>query len=236
MKIWRWKHPPYIFGVCFFVCNGEEDLMTVSGQSGPASLLPYTGQYWPRGSPFPSSLPFRMAHDSLAYRKVSWRWLPKMLDDLNKAKRMMTSLQHLQRYSNEGEWFLDLIVTGDETWLLHVRFEVFTAVTMKNAAFWDVTPCGSCKNRRLGVFPRSVHRLLVTAYVVPSSPILFTLMKEALSSSETSVLTRATRCNIPEDAILYLLPSWNIIYPALYRGHNQVRLVELSWEIWCPYD
>jgi hypothetical protein len=34
--------------------------------------------------------------------------------------------------------------------LLHVRFEVFTAVTMKNGVFWDVTPCGSCKNRRFG--------------------------------------------------------------------------------------
>jgi hypothetical protein len=65
---------------------------------------------------------------------------------------------------------------------------------MKSAALWDVMPCGSSKSGHLGGTYRHNQS--------DSSPILVTLTMGAARSFETSVLTRATRRNIPEDGIL----------------------------------
>jgi hypothetical protein len=48
-----------------------------------------------------------------------------------------------------------------------------------------------------------MRQSLVTANIVPRSLILVTLVMEAIHSSETSVLTRATWRNIPDNGILH---------------------------------
>jgi hypothetical protein len=52
------------------------------------------------------------------------------------------------------------------------------------------------------MFLRNALQLLVTAKI-PSSLILSSLIMQAIRSSETSVLTRTTQRNSPEDGILH---------------------------------
>jgi hypothetical protein len=39
----------------------------------------------------------------------------------------------------------------------YVKFEVFTAVTVKNSVFWDVTPCSFCSRKGRSPFPKDLQ-------------------------------------------------------------------------------
>jgi hypothetical protein len=69
---------------------------------------------------------------------------------------------------------LNAFLFAHPSWNFSSTLYLKTCRYIKNVVFWDVT------------------QLLVTANVVPSSQILFTLMTEAIRSSATSILTGVT--------------------------------------------
>lgn len=63
------------------------------------------------------SLLHEIVTEHLGYKKMCARWVPKNLTDVHKTKRMGAALEFLTQYHNDGDEFLDRIVTGDETWV-----------------------------------------------------------------------------------------------------------------------
>jgi hypothetical protein len=110
-----------------------------------------------------------------------------------------------------------------------------------------VTPYSSCKNRRFTWPNRLLHQdeenqLLVTGILVPSSPTLLTLMMEAIRSSKTSVLTRATERHFPEDGILHShrrenLRSYNVNAPMHFLAElRKIRKTREDRRLWDEFS
>jgi hypothetical protein len=60
---------------------------------------------------------YRILSNSLGKRKVCAKWIPHVLNDDQRTMRVPLANTHLQRWRNEGNAFLDCILTVDESWM-----------------------------------------------------------------------------------------------------------------------
>lgn len=66
----------------------------------------------------------RILTEELGMKKISARWVPKMLTDENKKNRMKTAKVLLDRYQHDPANFMSRLVTQDETWVHHYTPEL----------------------------------------------------------------------------------------------------------------
>ena len=81
-----------------------------------------------------------------------------------KGKRMIASLNHLQRYTEEGDNFLNRIVTGDETWVLHYMPE-----SKLQSMVWKYPQSPVRKKFRTAPY---VHKVMLTAFWDCRGPLI----------------------------------------------------------------
>ena len=82
--------------------------------------------------------------EKLGYRRLCARWVPEILTDDHKMKRMGSTLKFLTRYAQERYEFLDYIVTGDDTSGFH-----HTPESKQKSLQWRHTHSPKTKNSKL---------------------------------------------------------------------------------------
>ncbi|XP_061193231.1 protein GVQW3-like [Saccostrea echinata] len=81
---------------------------------------------------------------ALGFEKVCARWVPKLLSADEKNRRVLASEEFLRRWKNEGELFLNRIITTDETWL-----HLFDPETKQQSMMWKRKGSPPPKKQRL---------------------------------------------------------------------------------------
>jgi histone-lysine N-methyltransferase SETMAR len=93
---------------------------------------------------------------NLGYSKVCARWVPRSLTEEHKEQRKIICSELLARYEAEGDNFLSIIVTGDETWIHH-----FEPETKRQSMEWHHTT--SPRKKKFKGIP-SARKIMATVF------------------------------------------------------------------------
>lgn len=82
--------------------------------------------------------------ETLKMRRVCARWIPRLLKDEQKARRVDVARDFLRKVEQEGDSFLDDIITMDETWL-----HMFDPESKAESSVWKHTNSPPPKKARV---------------------------------------------------------------------------------------
>jgi hypothetical protein len=82
---------------------------------------------------------------------------PVVLNVINKLRKPLNSTRTFSTKICSQTTKNSRTILWNKIVIIFLEFEVFTAMTMKNAVFWDVTPRDTCKKRSSGGSSRLHH-------------------------------------------------------------------------------
>jgi len=123
--------------------------------------------------------------EELGYRKLCACWVPKMLTDDHKTKRMGSTLKFLTRYAQEEDEFLNCVVTGDETWVFH-----YTPESKQQSLQWHHTHSPRRKKFKTSI---SVKKIMVSVLRDRKGILLVDFMPPGATVNSTAYRDTLTR-------------------------------------------
>ncbi|GFV37210.1 HTH_48 domain-containing protein [Trichonephila clavipes] len=111
----------------------------------------------------------------LKFRKLCARWVLRLLTEEHKLKRMACALDFLDRYHEEGDQFLERIVTGDETWVSHIAPE-----SKRQSMEWRHTNSPVSVKAKRTISTRKIDHPPYSPDLAPRDFHLFRYLKEFL--------------------------------------------------------
>jgi len=109
---------------------------------------------------------YSLIHDSRKLSKGCSMWVPKEVTEEGKRKCLVICSRHLARYREEGDNFLQQIVTGDETWIHHYEPE-----SKRQSMQWKHPSSPVAKKFKI---QPSAEKLMLTVFWDSQGPILET--------------------------------------------------------------